>query len=71
VPANRNAAAASGGETTGSWARDLLRGLASIAALTPAQAAASPADFAAFAGVVRDGLRSATRPWPTRPARSA
>ena len=60
VPANRNAAAVSGGETTGSWARDLLRGLASIAAMTPAQAAASPGEFRAFAGVVRDGLRSAT-----------
>ncbi len=60
VPANRNAAASSAGETTGSWARDLLRGLASIAALTPAQAAASPADFSAFAAVVRDGLRSAS-----------
>ena len=42
--ANRNAAATSTGETTGSWARDLLRGLASIAALAPA-AAASPTDF--------------------------
>lgn len=60
IAANRNAAAVSAGDTTGSWARDLLRGLASIAALTPEQAAASPADFAAFAGVVRDGLRSAT-----------
>lgn len=60
VPANRNAAATSSGETTGSWARDLLRGLASLAALTPAQAAASPpTDFNAFAGTVRDGLRSA------------
>jgi flagellin-like hook-associated protein FlgL len=59
VAANRNAAAVSSGETTGSWARDLLRGLASIAALTPAQAA-SPAEFAAFAAVVRDGLRSAS-----------
>ncbi len=58
VPANRNAAAASNGETTGSWARDLLRGLASIAALTPAQTA-SPADFRAFAAVVRGGLDSA------------
>lgn len=60
IAANRNAAAASAGETTGSWARDLLRGLASIAALTPAQAAASPADFAEFAAAVRGGLRSAT-----------
>lgn len=60
VPANRNAAAASSGETTGSWARDLLRGLASIAAMTPAQAAASPSEFRAFAAVVREGFRSAT-----------
>jgi flagellin-like hook-associated protein FlgL len=57
--ANRNAAAASMGETTGSWARDLLRGLASLAALTPAQAA-SPADFRALAGTIRDGLKSAS-----------
>lgn len=56
--ANRNAAAASTGETTGSWARDLLRGLASLAALTPASAA-SPPDFRALAGTIRDGLRSA------------
>ncbi|MDO9709800.1 flagellin [Paracraurococcus lichenis] len=56
--ANRNAAAASAGETTGSWARDLLRGLASLAALTPAQTA-SPDDFRALAGTIRDGLRSA------------
>lgn len=59
VAANRNAAAVSAGETTGSWARDLLRGLASIAVLTPTQAA-SPADFTAFAGVVHGGLRSAS-----------
>ena len=36
--ANRNAAVVSTGETTGSWARDLLRGLASIAGLTPEKA---------------------------------
>ena len=35
IAANRNGAVVSTGETTGSWARDLLRGLASIAALTP------------------------------------
>jgi flagellin-like hook-associated protein FlgL len=58
VPANRNAAVASTGETTGSWARDLLRGLASIAALGPAQAA-SPADFRALSDSIRQGLRSA------------
>ena len=41
--ASRNAAATSTGETTGGWARDLLRGLASIAALTPASAASTAA----------------------------
>lgn len=56
--ANRNAAATSTGETTGSWARDLLRGLASIAALTPAQTA-SPEDFRALADTIRGGLQSA------------
>jgi flagellin-like hook-associated protein FlgL len=57
--ASRNAAATSSGETTGAWARDLLRGLASIAALTPAQAA-SPADFKALADTIRLGLQSAS-----------
>lgn len=38
IHANRNAAVVSTGETTGSWARDLLRGLASIAGLTPEKA---------------------------------
>ncbi|HYZ33406.1 MAG TPA: hypothetical protein VE684_14140, partial [Crenalkalicoccus sp.] len=56
--ANRNAAAVSAGETTGSWARDLMRGLATIASLTPAQAA-SPADFRAVVDVIRNGLQSA------------
>lgn len=59
ILANRNAAASSSGETTGSWARDLLRGLASIAALTPAQTA-SPQDFMQFAATIRDGLKSAS-----------
>jgi flagellar hook-associated protein 3 FlgL len=58
ISANRNGAAASTGETTGSWARDLLRGLASLAALGPAQAS-SPADFRALAGIIRQGLKSA------------
>jgi len=58
VPANRNAAVASTGETTGSWARDLLRGLASLAALRPALAA-SPADFRALSTTIRQGLKSA------------
>lgn len=56
--ANRNAAATSEGATTGSWARDILRGLATLAALDPAQAALG-ADFTALVGTVRDGLRSA------------
>ncbi|MFC7473246.1 flagellin [Dankookia sp. GCM10030260] len=58
IAANRNGAAASAGETTGSWARDLLRGLASIASLGPAQAG-SPADFRALADGIRQGLKSA------------
>lgn len=58
IVANRNAAAVSAGETTGSWARDLLRGLASLAALTPAQAG-SASDFQAFAETIRQGLKSA------------
>jgi flagellar hook-associated protein 3 FlgL len=58
ISANRNGTAASTGETTGSWARDLLRGLASIAALGPAQAA-SPDDFRALADSIRQGLKSA------------
>ncbi len=57
--ANRNAAVASVGETAGGWARDLMRGLMSLAALTPAQAA-DRTDFQAFAVTIRDGLRSAT-----------
>ncbi|MBW8270440.1 flagellin [Caldovatus aquaticus] len=58
--ANRNARAVSAGETTGSWARDLLRGLATLAALDPAQAQLG-ADFTALVGTVREGLRSAVR----------
>lgn len=58
ISANRNAIATSTGETTGSWARDLLRGLASLAALTPASAS-SAQDFRDFATVIRNGLRSA------------
>lgn len=56
--ANRNAAATSEGATTGAWARDILRGLATLAALDPAQAALGP-DFNALVATVRDGLRSA------------
>jgi flagellin-like hook-associated protein FlgL len=56
--ANRNAAATSSGDTTGSWVRDLLRGLASIAALTPAQASQT-ADFNSMASEIRNGLQAA------------
>lgn len=58
ILANRNAAATSEGETTGSWARDLLRGLATLAALDPAQAQLGT-DFTSLVATVRDGLRSA------------
>ncbi|HWT09821.1 MAG TPA: flagellin, partial [Roseomonas sp.] len=56
--ANRNAAATSAGETTGAWSRDILRGLATLAALDPAQAQLGT-DFTALVASVRDGLRSA------------
>ncbi|MBY0339392.1 MAG: hypothetical protein K2X11_22455, partial [Acetobacteraceae bacterium] len=58
--ANRNAGAVSSGETTGSWARDLLRGLMSLAALTPAQQQAG-GDFTRLVAGIRDGLLSAER----------
>jgi flagellin-like hook-associated protein FlgL len=58
VLANRNAAATSEGETTGAWSRDILRGLATLAALDPAQAQLG-ADFTELVASVRDGLRSA------------
>nr|WP_314073013.1 flagellin [uncultured Roseococcus sp.] len=59
IKANANAAATSAGETTGSWARDLMRGLMSLAALTPAQMTASPLEFDRLVGTIRDGFRSA------------
>ena len=58
ILANRNAAATSEGQTTGSWARDILRGLATLAALDPSQAQLG-ADFTDLVATVRDGLRSA------------
>jgi flagellin-like hook-associated protein FlgL len=58
IIANRNGAAVSQGETSGSWALDLLRGLASIAALTPVQAA-DRNDFRDLSITIREGLRSA------------
>jgi flagellin-like hook-associated protein FlgL len=58
IHANRNAAIVSTGETTGSWARDLLRGLASIAGLTPDKAQLGN-DYTTFVTTVRKGLESA------------
>jgi len=58
IAANRNGTASSDGETTGSWARDLLRGLLSMAALGPAQAA-QPVGFNALANTLRSGMESA------------
>ncbi|WP_426956257.1 flagellin [Muricoccus radiodurans] len=59
VFANRNADATSGGETTGSWARDILRGLMTLASLTPQAAASAGDDFDAMMTGVRAGFRSA------------
>lgn len=56
--ANRNADAVSTGETAGSWARDLLRGLASIAALQP-PSAADRTNFQDFTAIIHNGLASA------------
>jgi len=58
IHANRNAAIVSTGDTTGSWARDLLRGLASIAGLTPEKAQLGN-DYTTFVTTVRKGLESA------------
>lgn len=58
IIAGRNADAVSHGETTGSWARDLMRNLMSLAALTPEQMS-DPAGFDAFIGKLREGLSSA------------
>jgi len=56
--ANRNAAAISTGETTGSWARDLMRGLASLAALTPGSTNAGDG-FDTLMSSLRLGLKTA------------
>jgi flagellin-like hook-associated protein FlgL len=60
IAANRNASAASTGVSTGGWARDLLRNLMSVAALTPAQRAA-PEDVDAMVSSIRQGFESAER----------
>jgi flagellin-like hook-associated protein FlgL len=57
IHANRNATITSTGETTGSWARDLLRGLASIAGLTPEKVQLGD-DYTTFVTTVRNGLKS-------------
>lgn len=56
--AGRNAEALSTGETTGSWARDLMRNLMSLAALEPGQMSNAEA-FDGFISKIRDGLSSA------------
>lgn len=58
IHANRNAEAISTGETTGGWARDLMRGLMSVAALTPDQMA-DPAQFQSLVEGIRAGFTSA------------
>ncbi|MBR0657374.1 flagellin [Plastoroseomonas arctica] len=57
--ANRNGGATSVGETTGSWARDLLRGLSTLAALGPDQLAQG-APFDTLMVSLRAGLRAAS-----------
>ncbi|MCX7373261.1 MAG: flagellin [Alphaproteobacteria bacterium] len=58
IAANRNAMATSEGETTGGWARDLMRGLMTLMALTPAQLQQREG-FEEFAQTIRTGLESA------------
>ena len=57
IKANRNATVKSTGETTDSWARDLLRGLASIAGLTPEKAQLGN-DYTTLVTTIRNGLKS-------------
>jgi len=57
IHANRNAAVVSTGETTGSWARDLLRGLASIAGLTPEKAQLGDS-YTNLVTTIRSGLEA-------------
>jgi flagellin-like hook-associated protein FlgL len=56
--ASRNAAASGTGSETGSWSRDLLRGLMTLSSLTPEMAAAG-ADFDAVVASATAGLKSA------------
>ena len=57
--ANRNAGTTSTGETTGSWARDLLRGLATLSALGDDQLAQGT-PFDTLMVSLRSGLRAAS-----------
>ena len=58
--ADRNAAGASTGETTGGWVRDLMRNLMSVIALQPAQLS-DPTNYADFVEGMRQGFDSAER----------
>ncbi|MFM7611815.1 MAG: flagellin [Alphaproteobacteria bacterium] len=57
IPANKNAAVVSTGETTDSWVRDLLRGLSSIAGLTPDKSQLGEV-YTTFITKVQQGLKS-------------
>lgn len=57
ILANKNAAVDSTGETTGSWVRDLLRGLSSIAGLTPEKTQLGDG-YTEFVTNVQKGLKS-------------
>ena len=57
ILANKNAAVVSDGETTGSWARDLLLGLARIAGLTPEKSQLGQS-YTNFITTTRQGLQS-------------
>lgn len=59
IKANANGAAVSAGETTGGWARDMMRNLMSLAALTPAQMASDPLEFDKLVTSIRDGFGAA------------
>ena len=59
IKANANAQAISSGETTGGWARDMMRNLMSLAALTPEQMASDPIEFDKLATIIRGGFGAA------------
>lgn len=58
--ADRNAVGVSTGETTGSWVRDLMRNLMSVAALDPAQMTLDP-EWPDYVAGLRNGFESAER----------